>query len=434
MKLTDRFRAALALDGDADPQARDEEHDPWATTLDVDRKEPDRGDIEDWVAEYKANPLIRVPTQIFTSDVLEPGYRTQLGIGEDDAPPTVSGYDEDYNGLDLDEALEKWLGQAGIVDGEFGHDFGDVLEKALKDLIGRRGSSMVETVYDDATEQNRIMGLRPFKVETVTAYTREGKSILLRPDDDPEDVDFESGRSVHSPASIGDGSRETLPQTPAGDTACYVQFDDVFGGWDDDEVRFAQDDVVKMANDADTAEVFGEPDAASVHDRAKAIRQQYADLDQALKAVAYSHWVAQVDTGDEDEAKKLLDGFDPSNPEKVNVVNYKVDAEHFSGSIPDIDAPSSRRSSTFSRRSRSRFTASGSRGRSTAMSRASSPTTTSVNSPTGGPTSARTSRTSSRRKPRSSSITRPTSSWSSRRRSRRTRSTTRSSTPRRSRR
>lgn len=339
MKLTDRFRAALARDGEADPQARDEEYDPWGTTLDVDRREPERGEIEDWTAEYEANPLIRKPTQTFTSDILEPGYRVQLGIGEDDSPPTVTGYpDDDYNGLDLDEALEKWLSQAGIVDGEFGHDFGDVLEKALKDLIGRRGSAMIETVFDDAEEQERIMGLRPFKVETVTAYTREGKSILLRPDDGPEDADFDGGFDVSSPTSIGDGSRDSLPKTKAGETACYVQFDHSYGSWDQNEVRFAQDDVVKIAYDADTAEVFGTPDTATVYDRAHAIRQQYADLDQALKATAYSHWVAQVETSDQDEAEKLLNGFDPANPEKVNVVNYQVDATQFEGDVPDLDA------------------------------------------------------------------------------------------------
>lgn len=335
MSLTDRIRAALALDGDADPQARDEEFTPFQTAVDVDRSEPARGDIDDWTTEYEENPLIRVPTQVFSADVLEPGVRVELGIGEDDEPPTVSdAADSEFNGLDLDDALERWLERAGIVDGEFGHDVRDVLEKVIKDLVARRGTAMVETVYDDATEQERVMGLRPFKVETVTAYTREGKNILIRPDDTPEDVDFDQ----RAPGTGADAEqRGSLPQTPAGDAACYVQFDHTFGSWDDDEVRFAQDDVVKIAHDADTGEIFGMPPAASVYDRANAIRQQYKDLDQALKAVAYSHFVATVDTDDEDEAKKLLDGFDPANPEQVNVVNYGVEIDHHTSDIPSVD-------------------------------------------------------------------------------------------------
>jgi hypothetical protein len=336
MKLTDTIRAALARDGEADPQARDEEFTPWQTAVEVDRSEPERGEIEDWTTEYEENVLIRKPTQKFTSDVLEPGVRVELGIGEDDDIPTVAGSDnDDLNGLDLDDALERWLQQAGIVDGEFNKDLRDVLEKIIKDLVARRGTAMIETVYDDATEQDRIMGLRPFKVETVTAYTREGKNILLQPDDTPEDVDFDQ----NAPNAPEDPDRRgELPQTPAGETACYVQFDHTFGSWDDDEVRFAQDDVVKLSNDADTGEIFGTPDAASVYDRAHSIRQQYKDLDQALKAVAYSHFVAKVDTDDEEEAKKLLDGFDPANPEKVNVVYYGVEVDHHSGEIPTVDS------------------------------------------------------------------------------------------------
>ncbi|QLH77462.1 hypothetical protein HZS55_09205 [Halosimplex rubrum] len=337
MEFTKSIRAALARDGEPDPQARDSEFDAWATTLDVDRKEPERGDIGDWVTEYQENPLIRIPTQTFTSDVLEPGQRVNV---DGDEIPTVSEeyYDEDLRGEDLDDALEAWLGGAGIVNGEFGHDLSDVLEKLIKDCIGRRGTGMTEIVYDDRVEQERIMGIRPIKVETVTAYTREGKNILLRPDDTSEDSDYDSGFSFALPGRSSDKSRDTLPETAAGDTACYVQYDDAIGSWDDNEVRLAQDDALKIAHDADTGDLFGLPATASVYDRASSIRQQWADLDQALTAVAYQHWVAQVATDDEDEAQKLLNGFDPSNPEKVNVVNYDVDATAIGGTMPDIDS------------------------------------------------------------------------------------------------
>ncbi len=336
MGLRDTFRAALAgTDGEADPQARDERRDAWGTTLDVDRQLPERGDIDDWTEEYEENVLIRKPTQTFTSDVLEPGYRAVVGDKEDDEdPPKVTGYvDDEFNGLRLDEALEKWLSQAGIVDGEYNKDFTDVLDKHLKDKLARRGTAMVEVAYDNPEEKNRIMGLRPFKVETVTAYTLEGKSILLRPDDSAEEVAIEADRT----GRIGEGTRDNLPKTRADETACYVQYDDIFGTREDDEVRLSQTDVVKDAYDADTGEVFGLPDTASVYDRAKSIREQYKDLDQALKAVAYSHFIATVDTDSEKEAKKLLSGFDPSNPEKVNVINYSAEVDHYSGEIPEID-------------------------------------------------------------------------------------------------
>jgi len=336
MDFTNRIRAALARDGEPDPQARDTEFDAWAATLDVDRKEPERGDIEDWVTEYEENPLIRIPTQTFTSDVLEPGHRVNVDADE---IPTVSDdyFDEDLRGEDLDDALELWLESAGIVDGEFGHDLSDVLEKLIKDCLGRRGTGMTEIVYDDRVKQERIMAIRPIKVETVTAYTREGKNILLRPDDANEDSDFDSGFSFTLPGRSSNESRDTLPKTAAEETACYVQYDDAISSWDKNEVRLAQDDALKIAHDADTGEVFGLPATATVYDRANSIRQQWADLDQALTAVAYQHWVAQVATDDVDEAEQLLNGFDPSNPEKINVVNYDVEAEAIGGTMPDID-------------------------------------------------------------------------------------------------
>ena len=336
MGFRETLRAALASDGEASPQARDERQDAWGATIDVDRKTPDRGSIEEWVNEYEENVLIRKPTQTFTSDVLEPGYRCTVGDSDDEDIPTVPETypDSDYHGLDLDEALEKWLSEAGIVDGEYEHDFEDVLEKHLKDKVGKRGTSMVEIVYDDPSEQNRIMGLRPFKVETITAYTLEGKSILLRPDDTAEEVSIEAT----STQSLGSGERTTLPKTRAGETACYVQFDDVFGTKEADEVRLSQSDVVKDARDADTGDVFGLPDTASVYDRAKAIRQQYKDLDHALKTLAYKHWLVEVGTSNKSKAKELLKGIDPSNPEKVNVINYPLDnIDTVGGDVPDID-------------------------------------------------------------------------------------------------
>jgi len=309
MKGLDTLRAALSRDGEASPQARDSRDDAWGTTLNVDRQTPERGSIEEWTQEYEENVLIKKPTQTWASDVLEPGYRATVGDEDGDVPVVPESYPyDDYAGLDLDDALEKWLSKAGIVDGEFNRDFEAVLDKYEKDKLARRGTAMVEIAYDDASEKDYILGLRPIKVETVTAYTREGKSILLRPDDNAEDVSFEE-------AETGD-SRDTLPKTKAGETACYVQYDDIFGTRESDEVRLAQSDVVKDARDADTGEVFGLPDTASVYDRANSIRQQYKDLDQALKAVAYSHFVAQVDTADQDEAQKLLDGFDPIQPRR----------------------------------------------------------------------------------------------------------------------
>ncbi len=323
-------RLAPTTDEDASPQARDEE--PIAITEEQRTQEPDREDIEKWADEYYANPLIRMPVRNFASDVVAPGYRVNVHTEDDEDEPVVpSDYKyEEFQGRDLSDAIELWLSQCAIVGGRFNRDISDLLEDVVLDLRGRRGTALIEHAYDNPEQREYILGIRTFKPETTTAYTRQGKNILLRPDDDPGEFETVAIQD------IGDPFRDTAPKTAADKTAAFVQFDDIFGGFDEkDDIPFALDDVTLISNDPDTGNIFGRPDTASVLDRSQELREQFADTAQAVKAVGYGHWIAQVDTADEDEARKLLDGFDPSTPEATNVVNYQVDVEEVDGQIPD---------------------------------------------------------------------------------------------------
>jgi hypothetical protein len=333
--LTSRLRSAVARlapsqDGDVSPQARDEE--PIAISREEHTQEPDRDDIERWRREYYKNPLIRQPIRKFAADVVEPGVRIAVDAGDDDEPTVPSDYRfAEFQGMDLSDALRLWLSRAAIVGGRFDRDITDLLEDVIIDLRGRRGTALVEHAYDDPEEREYILGLRPFKVETTTAYTRDGKNILLRPGD--TDVDFET---VAVQDISGDPTRfDTAPTTPADQAAAFVQYDDIFGSYEEkDDIPFALDDVTLISNDPDTGTIFGEPDTASVVDRSEELREMFEDTMQAVKAVGYGHWVAQVDTDDEDEARSLLDSFDPSDPERVNVTNYAVETQQFDGQVP----------------------------------------------------------------------------------------------------
>jgi len=334
--LTARLRDAVARlapsqDGDVSPQARDEE--PIAISREEHTAEPDRDDIERWVREYYRNPLIRQPVRKFAADVVEPGVRVNVDAGDEEEPTVPSDYRfAEFRGLELSDALRQWLSQSAIVGGRFNRDITDLLEDVVIDVRGRRGTALVEHAYDDPREREYILGLRAFKAETTTAYTRDGKNILLRPDD--TDVDFET---VAVQDISGDPTRfDQAPRTPAGQAAAFVQFDDIFGSYDEkDDVPLALDDVTLLSNDPDTGTIFGEPDAASVVDRSEELREMFEDTAQAIKAVGYGHWIAQVETDDEDEARALLNSFDPSDPERVNVTNYGVEAERFDGQTPD---------------------------------------------------------------------------------------------------
>ena len=334
--LTARLRRTVARlapsqDGDPSPQARDER--PIAIGREEHTQEPDKEDIERATEEYYENPLIRQPIRNFAADVVEPGYRVDVSMPDDGDEPTVpDDYRfQEFRGLPLSDALEKWLSACAIIGGRFDRDFSDLLEDLLIDLRGRRGTAFVEHAYDDPREREYILGLRAFKAEETTAYHRSGKRILLQPDDlqmDSETVAIKPGG--------GDQTRfDDAPETPAGRAAAFVQFDDILGSFDErDDIPFALDDVTVISNDPDTGAIYGEPDTLSVLDRSEQLREMFDDTAQAIKAVGYGHWIVKVDTDDEDEARALLDSFDPSDPERVNVTNYMAETQQFDSDVP----------------------------------------------------------------------------------------------------
>jgi len=339
----DQARLAAAGDGsgeelEADPQARDEK--PITVGSEEHTAEPEYDNISSWVDQFKNNPLVGVPHQNFAADVTEPGAAVVVEQddmdGDANAPndadiPTVPEDfpDSRYAGLDLDEALEQWLGDCYIDGWDFDADFSELLEAVVLDRRGRRGTAIIEHAYDDATERRHLLGLRPIKVETVTAYTREGKNIVLRPDDQTND--FESVAIY----DLGDDSREDAPRTPAGKTAAIAQYDDVFGTSERDEIPFALSDITVSAYNADTGQLFGRPDTASVADRAAAVKKKLERVDQAVLNAAFTNIIARVDSTDGEVVKKVRDNLDPNAPETVSATNAPVELTEADGGVPD---------------------------------------------------------------------------------------------------
>jgi len=334
--LFDRLRARLAptQDGSASPQARDER--PTVVGREEYREEVDEQQIETFVREYYRNPLVRVPVQNFASDVTEPGVSVDVAPRDDDADiPTV-----EYDGRDrpLDEALSAWASSCFIDGFRFDGDFADLLEEAVKDRRGRRGTSIVEHAYDDPRERERLLGLKPLKTETVTAYTREGKAIVLRPDDDPGTFDTVAVRDY------GDAVRDEAPTTPAGKTAAIAQFDDIFGAQEREEIPFALDDVTVSPHDADTGELFGRPDSSPVIERARALRKKLRYVDQSVVNTAFGNIIATVETQDAEVVKNVRDNLDVNvkdrgedvDPETVSATNAAVNVTEVEGQVPDI--------------------------------------------------------------------------------------------------
>jgi hypothetical protein len=321
--------AALApsQDDEASPQARDER----ATV--VGRKEhteePSYEDVTDWVNCYESNPLVRVPVQNFAGDVTEPGVAVAVYTDDESMPTVPQDYrDDTYAGMDLDDALEAWLSDCYIDGWDFDADVVDLLDAVVKDRRGRRGTAIVEHAYDDPKKRERVLGLRPIKVETVTAYTRSGKGIVLRPDDEVNEFESVAVQDL-------DDSRDEAPETPAGKTAAIAQYDDIFGTSERDEIPFALDDITVSAYDPDTGSLFGQPDTATVVDRAEAVRKKLERVDQAVLNAAFSNIIAAVDTDEEKIVKKVRDNLDPNDPEIVSATNAPVELTEVNGQVPD---------------------------------------------------------------------------------------------------
>jgi len=325
-------------ENDAQPQARDER--PITVSSEEHTEEPDKSDIESWREQYNTNPLIGVPVQNFASDVTEPGHAAIVERDTDeedaDAPTVRDEYpDSTYAGMELDAALEHWLSNCYIDGWDFDADFSDLLQSVVKDRRGRRGTAIVEHAYDDPTERQRVLGLRPIKTETVTAYTREGKAIVLRPDDSiAEDSEYNGFESV-AVDDLGDNSRDEAPKTPAGKTAAIAQYDDIFGASEREEIPFALSDITVSAYNADTGHLFGEPDTALVVDRAAAVKEKLERVGQGVLNAAFSNIIARVDSADEDVVRSVRDNLDPNSPETVSATNAPVELEEVDGSVPD---------------------------------------------------------------------------------------------------
>ncbi|AFH22124.1 hypothetical protein OSG_eHP16_00160 [environmental Halophage eHP-16] len=341
--LFDRARSFVARlgpgqDGNPSVQARDE--DPHTVGREEFREEADELDIGRFVREYNRNPLIRVPIQNFASDVTEPGVSVDVDTGDDaDVPVVPDSAPDEYAGRDLDDALEAWLSQCYIDGWSYHGDIGALLENVIKDRRGRRGTAIIEHVYDDARERERLMKLRPVRVETVTAYTREGKRIVLRGDDDAGSFD------TIAVSDYGDPVRDIAPKTPAGQTAAIAQFDDVFGSQEREEIPFAYGDISFSAYDSDTGVLFGRPDSATILNRARSLRKKLRHVDQSVTNTAFGNILAQVETQQREVVESVRDNLDVNikdrgvrdeNPQTVSATNAEIDVHEIDASVPDV--------------------------------------------------------------------------------------------------
>lgn len=249
----DEGNEASLGDGTAETEAQtDPGFESGLFRSDLNRQQPSDQDLEQYWEIYKNFPLVRRSIGHFADDVVEPGYRI------------------DTDNEALADELESWLQDAGMVSGEQNHGFDEILRSAV---VQRevRGTSITVVVYN---KNGGIWGFQNINVSTLSAYTYESKSVLIRPDEDP--------------------SHEDVPAiTKRDEAAAYVQFDDdAIGGpfGDTEEVPFSQNDIVKVTRDADTDDIFGTSSIQPIHAEVKGLRQILRDNEEAIATKGYPQW------------------------------------------------------------------------------------------------------------------------------------------------
>lgn len=237
---------------------------------DFDRTEPDKDEMRTYWRQYETTPFVRKSISSFARQVMEPGYYIQ-----------ARGVDNDVL-----RDLDHWLTKSAIVEGEFGQDFRQLAKKVIVQQEVR-GTAFVEKAPGN-DDPDSLAGLKLVNPETMEAVTRPGQSILLQPEDVDKFDDAPAAESGGAAAWLQDlGETETFFGTPVSGKNRGIDNDKD----DDFKVGFREDEIIKLARDADAGEVFGTSRLEAVSDRIKGLRNKLCDNDEAIASKAYPLWL-----------------------------------------------------------------------------------------------------------------------------------------------
>lgn len=320
MNLRSRLRngakraSEAVLQSEPDVQSRTNSGDYAHYSLhgDTNRIGPNQGDLEKFWSQYLSCPLVRVSVDIYADDVTAPGYR-------------VDSIDD---GLSND--LDKWLSSAAIVGGESHRDFSEILNgSVVQEEV--RGTAMVEVV-PEAGDPDKTWGFRLVNASTVEAYTYDNKAVLIRPDDDTV-----SGAQT----------------TPTGEAAAYGQWGDgaLAGPFNRDTVYLSQNDVIKLVQNPDTNEIFGNSSVEPVSSEIDELYRMLDDVGEAVHSKGYPLWVFGLGepNGDaqnpragvwpEEKIKDYRDSHKEGNwsTNQKDFVPGDVDVSRVEGEVPEVE-------------------------------------------------------------------------------------------------
>lgn len=264
-------------------------------------------ELELYFDEYEQNPIINTQLNAFASDVFEPGYWLEA-----DSEKTK-------------EELMEFLKNIGIQGGIPRQPFASFGKMALIQNQAR-GTFLGEKVTDD---KGRHIALNPANPAEMKIYTKPGVSLLLPPN-------YESDNDA----------KYTTKETPDGQSAAYVQFDQAVSHWsstDRDERRFTRDQLIHWPRQPDIGDVFGHSVVEPVYERSRSLREKLQDNDLAIAMKAWPMILFELGEPDRPWSEDRQDSFMESytkeqlGPGMFHGVPGDVEVTEFAGETADID-------------------------------------------------------------------------------------------------
>ncbi len=288
---------------------------------DFDRTEPDKDNMRKYWRQYETTPFVRKSISSFARQVMEPGYY-------------IEARDVDQEIL---RDLDHWLTKSAIIEGEFGQDFRQLAKKLIVQQEVR-GTGFVEKAPAN-DDPDRLAGLKLINAETMEAVTRPGQSILLQPEDVDQYDDAPAAETGGAAAWLQDlGETETFFGTPVSGKNRGIDNDKD----DDFKVGFREDEVMKLARDADAGEVFGTSRLEAVSDRIEGLRNKLCDNDEAIASKAYPLWLfmfgGEDNPWESDDIDEFMRSHEMENfhPGMKQGVRGDVSVDTVSGEVAEI--------------------------------------------------------------------------------------------------
>lgn len=227
-------------------------------------------DYNDFYLEF---PFVQAALTIFDEEVIEPGWHVEA---------------RDENGevdKQMTEALRYWGKHCAIHGGKRGKDLRHIIEGLPS---GRRVKpAQFLEITGTRDDPNAIAGLMPLDASSMEIWTHRNQNLIVHPED----------RVGPKHPMVERGGKEF----PAG----YVQYAQISKAKKADEIRFTEDEVLKLTHKPPANSPWGRTIWPAIKDNIEGLKQKLSDRNAAIRLTGWPHRMYIGENWDPDFAQRL---------------------------------------------------------------------------------------------------------------------------------